>query len=165
MSIRSLNENGAARASFTRPANTTQYTAGDVMSDSTNVMTFHHTLFEFRGTIKQAILVDSANQTTLLDAELWLFDTAPAVTTDNAVIAFTDAELSQLVGIVNFAVANGKIGLATAGAGGNAVNVQTSLDIPVRGKGTNDIYGGLVARNAYTPVSAEIFTVILSVMY
>jgi len=163
--ITALGKTGSTRASFTRPANTTQYAAGDTMSDSAAVMTFPKALKEFSGAIQQAILVDSANQSTLLDAELWLFDTAPAVPTDNAAIAFTDAELARLIGVISFASVDSKVGIPTSGADGNVVNVQSGLGIPVVGLRTNDIYGVLVARNAYTPVSGEIFTVILQMVY
>ena len=162
---RTVGQVGTSRASFTRPANTTQYAAGDVVSDSSAVMTFPNALREFMGTIKQATLIDSANQGTLLDSELWLFDTDPGVTTDNAAIDWTDAEVLRVVGVISFAVANGKVGLAGSGASGNAVNVQSGLNIPVRGLQTNDLYGVLVARNTYTPVSAEVFTVILAVQH
>lgn len=160
---------GYSRATFTRPADTTAYTAGDVMSDSTSaptVMTFKNALREGCGAIQQAYLLDSANQSMLLDSELWLFDTVPAATNDNAAIAFSDAELANLVAVVDFNVADTKIGLATAGDGGNAINRQFGLGIPVRGKGLIDhLYGVLVARNAYVPVSAEIFTITLAMVY
>lgn len=160
---------GSSTATFTRPANTTTYTAGDVMSDSTSaptVMTFRSVLKEGCGAIQQAYLLDSANQTLLLGAELWLFSTAPVATNDNAAITFTDAELAFLVGVIDFAVADGKIGLATSGAGGNAINVQSALGIPVKLPGSNnDLYGVLVARNAYVPVSGEIFTITLATVF
>ena len=157
---------GISRASFTRPSNTTTYTAGDVVSDSTNVMTFSNALKEGCGSIQSVLLLDSANQTLLLDSELWLFTVAPAVTTDNAAVAFTDAELANLVAVINMSVADGKVGLATSGAGGNAINFQGGIGLPVRGyQISNDIYGVLIARNAYIPVSAEIFTITLGVIY
>lgn len=160
---------GYSRASFTRPADTTTYTAGDVISNSTSapaVLIFNNALREGLGAIQNAYLLDSANQTTLLDSELWLFTTPPAATNDNAAITFTDAELANLVGIISFAVAAGKVGLPSSGAAGNAVNFQNGLGIPVRGAGLTDvIYGVLVARNAYVPVSAEIFTITLGVVY
>lgn len=156
---------GSISASFTRPSNTTTYTAGDAISNSTAVMTFAGALKGFYGCIQQAILIDSANQALLVDAELWLFDTAPAVQADNVAVTFTDSELARLVGVIDFAVADGKVGLSTSGAGGNAVNVQLSLGIPIKGLLSNDIYGVLVARNAYIPVSAEIFTVVLCMVY
>ncbi len=165
--MRALGFCGSSRASFTRPADTTQYTAGDVISNSTSapaVMTFNAALLDGYGTIQTAYLLDSANQATLLDAELWLFDTAPAATNDNAAIAFTDAELARLIGVIDFAVADGKVGLVTSGAAGNAINFQANLSIPVRGL-SNDIYGVLVARNTYTPVSGETLTVVLGMAY
>ncbi len=155
--------------SFTRPADTTTYTAGDIASNSTSlpvVLTFNDVLKDNCGSIQHAMLLDSANQTTLLDSELWLFTTAPAATNDNSAVAFTDAELAFLVGIIDFAVADGKVGLATSGAGGNSVNVQASLGIPIKSPTvSNTLYGVLVVRNAYIPVSGEIFTITLGMVY
>ena len=157
-------------ATFTRPADTTTYAAGDVVSTTGGaIMEFVGAARDGVGAIQSAILLDSANVSTHLDAELWLFSSAPAVTADNAAIAFTDAELANLVGVVNFGLSSWKVGLATSGVGGNAVNCQTGIGLPfskiIGSAPTNSLYGVLVARNAYVPVSAEIFTVMLTVLY
>lgn len=154
----------AARASLTRPANTTQYAAGDVISA---VTTNNHFEFEdvvrrgpslLSGSISSARIVSSANQATKLDAELWLFDTDIAEVADNSAFAPTDAEMLTLVGIIPFPVADWYVGDATSGAGGNAVCQVDGLSIAFQAR-TTTLYGQLVARNTYTPVSGEIFTV------
>lgn len=159
-----------SRASLTRPSNTTQYAAGDVISDTTsdahytfgtssdNVKSSYPVRRETQsGVINAARLWSSANQSSKLDAELWLFHTDIAVVADNSAFAPTDAEMLTLIGIIPFSYLDWKVGTATAGAGGNAVCEVKNIDLPIfAGKGL--IYGQLVARNTYTPVSGEIFT-------
>lgn len=156
-----------AAASLTRPSNTDTYAAGDVISA---VTTNDHFTFGAAsndqskrtgrpnpGTlaINCARLWSSANQSTKLDAELWLFNIDIAEVADNSAFAPTDAEMLTLVGIIQFPMADWKVGLSTSGAGGNAVCEVRNLDFPVMA-GPGRLYGQLVARNAYTPVSAEV---------
>lgn len=117
------------------------------------------------GLLVDALLIDSANQATKPSLELWLFSTAPAMDNDNAVFTPTDAELAALLGIIQFQTAF--VGDATAGAGGNSVIPSERTYLPVYLKCASTvtaIYGVLVTRSAYTPVSGEIFTVILKVV-
>jgi len=159
-------------SAITRPANTTAYAAGDVISDTTGDA--HHTFDNvlrtkptaqdpfLSGTIERALLSSSQNNTTLkLDGELWLFHTDVATAVDNAAIAFTDAEMLTNIGIIPFPVGDWQVGLATTGVGGNANCFAENLNMVVKGNVSNNIFGQLVARNAYAPVTGEIFTVTL----
>lgn len=160
-------------ADFTRPADTTAYAAGDVIADSTSAAT----ILTFRGcagnddeagAIHSVLLIDGADQATKLNADLFLFDTAPtSYGNDNAAFTPTDAELQTLVGVISLdgtTAANLKEGDATSGAGGNVLIQQTGLNMPFRcAAGSTKLYGVLVARNAYTPVSAETFRLKLGV--
>lgn len=151
---------------LTRPANTDAYAAGDVVSAVTS--NDHFTFLEVNrsgtqtkqlgGSIATARLHSSANQATKLDGELWLFHTDIAEVADNGAFAPTDAEMLTLVGVIDFPLANWKAGIATVGAGGNAVCEAFNLGLAFKGA-TKTLYGQLVVRNAYTPVSGEIFTV------
>lgn len=152
--------------SVTRPANTTAYTAGDVVGDG-SVLTFAHAAARpgEPGVIQQAIITSSAYVATAPDLELWLFDTTVTADADNAAFTPTDAELSTLVGIIDFATANWAIGDATAGVGGNHVCVAANLGIPFNPAiGAGDLFGVLVVRNAYVPISAEVFNVRLQIL-
>lgn len=156
-------------ASFTRPNDTTAYASGDVINNSTSapvVLTFPRatvTQGQNFSIIAQAIMVDSANQTTKLEAELWLFDAAPTADNDNAAFTPTDAECANLLGVIPFNTFF--VGDATSGAGGNVVYRETNLTIPVKTvAGDNAIYGVLVARSAYTPVAQESFTIKLGIL-
>ena len=160
-----------ATGTFTRPADTTAYTAGDVMNNSASAgvvteipnvgLSAHASTI-----IQQAICVDSANQATKPDLELWLFDTAVTADNDNAVFTPTDAELRTLVAVIAFPSTSFKAGDATSGAGGNCVCDIQNLGIPVRVTGTqvDSLYGVVVVRNAYTPVSAERFDFFLKLI-
>ena len=160
-------------ATITRPANTTQYTAGDAVTNSTSApvaMTFSDVALSKGGggTIADVLLVLSANNTGTLagDFELWLFQGAAAPTADNDNAAFTptDAECADLVAIVAFEGSDSFVGTATAGAGGNVVYHPSRRALLYTCQAdTKDLYGLLVVRNAYTPVTGEIFTVTLKV--
>ena len=75
-----------------------------------------------------------------------------ATVADNAAFAVTDTEMLTLVGVIDFPVANFKAG------GANAVCEAFNIGLALRGT-TTTLYGQLVMRNAYVPVSSEKFTV------
>jgi hypothetical protein len=148
--------------SVTRPTNTTPYDVGDVIGTAvTGTLIIPNASFgEFdAGIIQQAIIVSSAAVGTSPDLQLWLFDSTVAAIADSAAFAPTDAEMATLVGIVEFPTADWKI------ASVNAVCVADNISLPFNTKkGTSKLYGVLVVRNAYVPVSGEIFTLRLQVI-
>lgn len=162
-------------ASLIRPSNTTQYTAGDVIAE---VTTNNHFTFGSVSTldggskkvsrepggmveIVGARLVSSANQSTKLDAELWLFRADPAEVGDNAALALSDSEMDNHVGTIDFPIAYWKVGNAASGASGNAVCQPPMLPLLCRTSDQGLLYGVLVARNGYTPVSGETFSIVI----
>lgn len=153
---------------LTRPADTTAYAAGDAVTDSTSsptVITFASAarVNNGSGTIIGATCVDSANQATKAQLELWLFDTTATPDNDNAAFTPTDAELLTIVGVIPFNV--WYVGDATSGAGGNAVSVAANLSLAYQcGAASTSLFGLVVVRNAYTPVSAEQFSIRLRCM-
>jgi len=157
-------------ANFSRPADTTAYAAGDVVANSTSapvIMTFARATVESgsAGRIAQAICIDSANVATKPDLELWLFDTTVAMDNDNAAFTPTDAELATLIGVIAFPTASFKVGDATGGASGNSVCDIQDINLPFNTvPASNKIYGILVVRNAYVPVSGESFTVRIKIV-
>lgn len=150
--------------SKTRPADTTTYAAGDVIAESTSAATVWTFAGAARanglgGILQAAELVDSAAQTLKLDAELWLFDTAPATQNDNAAWAPSDAEMKASLGYIVFATGTFKV------AGANGVSVADALAKSFQcAAATTSIFAILVARNAYVPVSAEELTLRLHVI-
>jgi hypothetical protein len=164
-------DTGVISSSITRPANTTQYAAGDVIAA---VTTNNHFVFSGclrtgfnTGFLSGARITSSANQSTKLDAQLFLFSSSQdgtdpiTETADNAAWSPTDDELAARIGVVNFPVADWFAGDVTSGAGGNSGCDANNLGVVLRSN--PDIYGVLVARNTYTPVSGEVFTISLLV--
>jgi hypothetical protein len=153
-----------ATQTITRPADTTAYAAGDQVADSTSaptVLTFTH-MSRYptaRGSIKKVSILSSAYVATAPDFELWLFDTTMTPNNDNAAFAPTDAVVATRVAIIPVNIAF--VGNATAGAGGNQV-LESDPEVEYHyrtAEGTNSLFGCLVVRNAYVPVSGEIFTI------
>lgn len=152
-------------AGFVRPANTTAYTAGDVVSGG-GLLVFAGASLEpgGAGIVQHATLVDSANVATKPDLELWLFDTPIELDADNAAFTPTDEDLRTFVGAISLAASLFKVGDATSGAGGNCICDVPNIGMPFNTVIGSTLYGVLVVRNAYVPVSAERFDVRLKVL-
>lgn len=171
------------QATLTLPAGAAVYAAGDAMTDSAaspTALTFANAARYNGGggIIKGVTILDSANQATKLSAELWLFrgSAAPTPDNDNAPFTPTDAELANLLGVIVFdgpTAGWSYIGDATVGAGGNVILVGRIgpsgagahlLDLPYKCHSSiANLFGLMVARNAYTPVASEAFTISLDV--
>jgi hypothetical protein len=151
-------------ANFTRPGNTTQYTAGDAVTDSTSApsqITFSGAarINGGSGVILAAIMVDSVNPGTKPQLELWLFDSSVTPDNDNSAFTPTDAECGTLIGVIPFNA------WYVGDSSSNAVAPVHGLSIPFKcGGGSASLFGLLVVRNAYTPSSAEVFTIRLSIL-
>jgi hypothetical protein len=143
----------------TRPADTVPYAQGDTLSESTSagtVWTFPWARAAGLGAILQdAALIASTAQTLRLDAQLWLFDTAPTTTlNDNVAWAPTDAEMKTLLTVVVFAVANVQVG-----SGNTVIEAAALARSMACATGATSIFGVLRVNNAYIPTSAEDVTV------
>lgn len=154
--------------SITRPANTTAYAAGDAISEDTtnDFFTFSELCKapNYSALISGAIIYSSANVSTKLDADLFLFasNNLPTEDADNAAWTPTDAELLTCIGVINFPTGSWHAGDVTSGAGGNAMCSVDNLGMAIK-PGTGNVVGQLIARNAYVPVSGEVFTISLKV--
>jgi hypothetical protein len=154
---------------LTRPADTTAYAAGDMVADSTSAPTANvlagAALANGRGgTIKAITLIDSANLATPGDFEIWFFNAAYTLANDNAAFAPTDAVAETVQAIVSLPGSGSIVGNAGADAAGNRVYQVKGIDKDFDcAAGNNDLWWALVVRNAYTPVSAEKFTLIVDV--
>lgn len=155
-------------AAVVRPADTNAYAAGDVVAATTTATLNTNLRFPLNsatgsGWIMQARLVDSAGVTPPPDLQLWLFDSPVAMDADNAAFTPTDDEMERMVAIIAFPTGAFVVGDATSGAGGNVVCDAQALWIPFALEADKTmLYGVLVVRNAYVPVSAEKFTVRLT---
>ncbi len=149
-----------------RPANTTTYAAGDVISEVTSSDFFTLTKEGRRNgltaSIDAALMMSSAYTSALLpDLEAWIFHTAITKVADNSAFAPTDAEVLTCIGIIKFPVADWNVGLSGAGAGGNIIQFVEPINRPIRSKVSGNVltlFVQLVVRNAYVPIDSESFT-------
>ncbi len=145
----------------TRPTNTTTYDANDVITSTTPAIITFDGMANSNGgggTIIDAVLTSSGNETTKLDADLLLFDTTVTMDSDNAAFTPTDAEILTYVGVIKFLGSGVTSG--TAGTGGSCAypNALAGNNISYNcATGSKSLYGILVARNAYVPISGEVF--------
>lgn len=157
-------------ASYTRLANTTQYTADDALSDAVggnaNPLTFDNCCETGnRFAVISAFCRDSANRATKPSLQLYLFEgTAPTATNDNAEINISAADFAKLVGVIKFSSFD-EID-PTADADGNSASTPTlpqPIIVEMEG-GRDTIYGLVKVMNDYTPVSGESFTFTLQLL-
>lgn len=153
-------------ASFTRPANATAYTAGDIVNNSTSApvaMTFTNAGQRNGGpfTIAHAILESSnAPPGTIPAFDLLLFrgSAAPTAQNDNAAFAPSDADMALCFGVIQFTA-----GLVSSGSNNFVYYAQPTI-VSMPDSGGTSIYGMLRINGSYTPLTGEVFTVGLGVI-
>lgn len=150
-------------ASFTRPEDTTSYTTGDLVANSTTAGSVIPMSFVVKGVLRGAVKVLRARMrksgTTITNANyvLHLFSSLPSVTNgDNGAFVPTKAGYVGSLAInAAFACSDGSVG-QDAGL--------TDRQLPhVLPAGDGTFYGLLAANGGYSPASAEVFTVELEV--
>jgi hypothetical protein len=160
-------------AVVTRPNDTTQYAAGDVVSAAVGAAITFADASRFPsghigrgGTIVGATIVDSANQGTGADFRLYLFTSPPTVANDNAPFAPTDAQLNDCVAVLTLTAASHSFVVNTAsGAAGNRIYELSAQARPFYlPDASTSLYGVLTVTNAYTPVAQETFTITLGIV-
>lgn len=151
-------------ATKTRPANTTPYASGDVISDGSVFSFINAALVNGGGGIIRNVMIISSSfpTTKLAAAELFLFHVAPNSDADNSPATISEGELANLIG-VSVTPATPYAGDARADSAGSSV-YQTAVNLPfLCREDSRDIYGVLIVRNAYVPISGETFTIILTI--
>ena len=144
---------------ITRPSNATQFAANEAYADTTPTvggftLTSAARISGGSGIITDITIVCSNDPSTLLQGELWIFDSAVAEIADNAAFALTDADAKKLVGVVPFTLAT-----TVAGSGTNSyANIQ-NLSLGFTCVGSADLRFLVKTKNAYTPASGEVLTV------
>jgi len=148
--------------SYTRLDNATQYAANDALSDSTSAPA----ALEFAGVksntgrVVGLRVIDGANQATLPQMEVYIFDgsAAPTATNDNAEFGLTDANALNLVCI--FALSSFYDLDVTSGTNGNAAAMGAPAgltEVPFECGKDSTLYGLVKILNAYTPIAKEVF--------
>ncbi|MES2180728.1 MAG: hypothetical protein V4493_01340 [Pseudomonadota bacterium] len=145
-------------ATYTRPADTNVYAAGDVLAQSTSAATILTLTNMARGAglggiIQSVNMIDSSVQSTKPDIDLHIFDTAPTMQNDNVAWSPSDAERLRELCVLTFSGGNFK-------SSSNNGSISTGvLSLPyLCVSGSQNLYAIAVVRNAYTPTSGEVFT-------
>lgn len=156
-------------ASYTRPADTTAYAAGDVLANSTSAAT----ILTFPNVARAnglGFLIDgvtvaySGAPATKPDLQLWLFDSTVAMQNDNAAWNPSDAEMETCLGYISLGGGSATIAAPLASNGNMVQFVAAAVKSNACASGSTSIFGIVVVRNAYTPTSGEKFTFRLHVI-
>lgn len=139
---------------FTRPANTTAYSAKDVMTDGVKKAMEFPNFSPVPGAaihILNAIMISSNPAASPGAFELLLFDSPQDLAADNSAYSPSNSDILELLGVVCFNSYN--------------VNAISSVYHPASfgrlyarlAPGSTSLYGVLVSTAAYTPISTENF--------
>ncbi len=157
---------------ITRPADTNQYAARDVVANSTTaavVATFSgcgvprtNGNNSGSGLIRSATIVQDSFVATSPDLLLFLFTVSPTTQNDNVKFAVTDADLNNCIGTIPFTT--WVTGKDTSGAGGSQIDYEKDVNLVFKcAAGDQDLYGILIELSTYTPVSGESFKIVLNI--
>jgi hypothetical protein len=160
----SLVAGGAYRSvvTVTRPSNTTAYTAGDVVGDTSGSAIISLASFGPSGgyvLVQSASLVfsDSAVPSGMTSFRLHFYSASPTAIADNAVFDLTSGERASYMGYID---------LPTPQDFGSSL--YTQVDYPGRmlqlAAGSSTVYAELQTIGAYTPVSASTIAVRIATM-
>lgn len=146
----------------TRPADVLAYAAGDAISNSTTAPTTGGFTFTGAGRksggsglITDVCVMTSNDPATRLSGEIFIFNQAVTNINDNTAFAVSDTEIKTCIGVIPFSFFD---------AGNNGYAQMSGLNILYTCSGSADLRFLLRARNAYTPASAEVITVVLKVL-
>jgi hypothetical protein len=149
-------------ASFTRPADTTQYAANDAVTNSTSAPTILEFANSARtsggsGLILSARHVKSSTTTTNANFRLYLYRATVSSVNDNAQFPLLWANRANRIGFVDFTH-------TTQGTGSDSSSsLVTFINLPFVATGTS-LFGLLTVTAAYTPASGEQHYIELSVV-
>lgn len=151
-------------ATFTRPANTTAYSSGQLVANSTTAGSVTYgTLAVSRytdksGMIRRVRLKKTGTSVTNAAFRVHFYKLAPTFTNgDGGAWLSTESDYLGAVDVtMDQAFTDAAKGIGTPNTGTEINFVPTS--------GTTTIYWALEARAAYTPSSAEVFTVAVEVL-
>jgi len=159
-----MNDQKTSRASFTRPANTTPYSGSDCVCNSASAPA----LLEFslgesissKGYITNAKIAKSSKTTAAALFRLYLYNKEITPVNDNAEFPLRFDDADALLGFIDFE-------LTTEGSASDcAADIITNINLRFAnntGEMLKKIYGVLVAKDTYTPASAEEFIIDLTV--
>lgn len=145
------------KQTFTRPADTTPYAAGDLIANSTTAGSVAPLSFTGatmgglggNGVIDGAVLGKSTSAAATIRTH-W-FKTSPAVTNgDNGAILATSLDLDNYIGFIDVSCVDG--------VAGGALGVTFNAGLQYTLSGADTLYCLLEALTVFTPGNAEVFT-------
>jgi hypothetical protein len=149
----------AVQTNVTRPADTVAYAANDALSDSTSAPTSGgFTLSSIARAsggsvlITDVIVTSDNDPATPLQGEVFLFNTSVTNVNDNTAFVVSDTEIKTCVAKIPFALED---------VGNNDFYHAQNLNIVATCSGSANLRFLIRVRNAYTPASAEVITVIV----
>jgi len=152
-----------ASASFTRPANTTQYTAGDLVANNATAGSVTpmelSVAREAAGSvfIKRVLLRSTGTAVTDGDFIVHFFTQSPTVANgDNA--AFSCNKSAYYLGSASVVYDQ----VFTDGVNGATTTTFTGIDVKL--DGGRSVYALIEANDTYTPASGEVFTLTVEVI-
>lgn len=156
-------ESLSSMVSFARPSDVNAYGAGDVVSDNAGAakaLVFPNC--GLGGLIVGASLVVGESDTA--DFDLLLFESEPTNFADNAALALVAADQPKLLGVVRF-LTGAKVNVGTNLELYRTVSAGTDQSVPPIAYTTasGNLFGLLVTRSVYTPISACKFTIRLGI--
>jgi hypothetical protein len=145
--------------SFSRPTDTTQYTANDCISNSTSApsvieldLSFHDVVAFQYLKINHIIVTSNVVPTALpLDVKVWIFSDTFSIANDNSAFDISDT-ITNAGGVVENC-SNSTVSASNHQARSNAINKIIKLS------STTSLFVALQANNDYTPQSGETFLV------
>lgn len=156
----------AVTASFTRPANTTAYTAGDVVSDSvsaTTMMTFSNVVSaNGRGAYVRGVRLTTSKKSITPQIRVHLFaDNTATVGVDNAAFRSSYADHAKRVGTIDLPAMTTPADTANSDQSSSA-NFTAAVRFQCGGA-SRAVYAVLETIDAFTPDSGQGFTMTLLV--
>lgn len=160
-----------AAAAFARPADTTQYAAGDLVANSTTAgsvvpvrLLAAARVPGYRGFLRRARIRKSTTSVTTADFRVHFFNEGPPVLTngDNAAFVLTSLFSGGIyMGAIDVNFTTSPQGVVTIGTAIEAVGFPTSNQghLPIYTNNSADLWALIEARSAYTPGSAETFLI------
>jgi hypothetical protein len=154
-----------AAAEFTRPANTTAYAALDAVGVTAgSVLTFANVARQNSGSGRVVAVRLWKSDITVTNASFLIhfYNAAPTAIADNSPWTMLYADREKYVG----AVATGTMVTGGTGSGGYAVvpATTTPLVLPFKtAAGAKSLFAVITAAAAYTPASAETFSLSITV--
>ena len=148
----------SVQTDVTRPADTAVYAVNDALSNSTTApttggFTLSNIARKSGGSVLITdVIVTSSNDAATIQGEVFLFNQAVTNINDNAAFAVSDTEIKTCVGRVGFALED---------CGNNGFFHAQNLNILATCVGSANLRFLIRVKNAATPASAEVITVIV----